>query len=387
MNVLFSFTAFVLGVLLIIIILYNNRQPTAKLLAFFIFTIAYNSLLNFLWASDTIRFVPFLLSTGPLVAYLRAPCLFFYVLFLFNDKQKIQFRDAWQLIPASIYIISYLPLFFSDTSYKLNVIDELYQNNKQMLLYVEGWVSLSRVHIILKSIVTVLYIILLFRLWKKYRPSISDEVSNNNQVLNWIKVIVAIYSINGSLGVLIGIYPSTILIWVAAVWHTLSYCGVICVGLFFLPNILYGTSKASIVDPVVDRLKTATPSEENANLIKNRLTEFLEKKGFLQKQIKLADLANQIGVQPYILSAYINQVYQLRFNDFINFYRIQFVAEGLVKGEWGQLTLEAIGEKAGFTNRTTFLNAFKKYKGTTPTLFLHQHRFIKNQRNHKPDQE
>jgi len=36
----------------------------------------------------------------------------------------------------------------------------------------------------------------------------------------------------------------------------------------------------------------------------------------------------------------------------------------------GELTLETIAEKAGFNNRVTFLTAFKKFTGTTPSQYI-----------------
>lgn len=382
MNLLFSFTAFVIGLLLVVIILYKNKQVTAKLLAFFIFTIAYNNLMSFLWESRDIMSFPFLLRTGPLVAYLRGPCLFFYILLLLDGRRRLKFTDAWHLIPALIYFIDYLPLFLSYEEYKLSVIDQLFQTYNQRTLFAEGWISLLPKHIWLKSIVTIIYLFLLAGIWKKYK--IPTSLLHNRQLVNWMKIVTAVFAIDSIFGIITGFYPSSVLVWTTTVFHLLSYCGVIIIGLFFLPDVLYGTGKTSNAEPIVDKLKYTGPSEETSNLVKDRMMEFLDQKGFLQKQIKLAELANIIGVQPYVLSAYINHVYHMRFNDFINFYRIQYVSDGLLKGEWEELTLEAIGEKAGFTNRTTFLNSFKRYKGTTPTLFLAQQKLIKKQNGLPP---
>ena len=61
----------------------------------------------------------------------------------------------------------------------------------------------------------------------------------------------------------------------------------------------------------------------------------------------------------------------MRFNDLINWCRIQYIKDGLDSAKWNLLTLEGIGEEAGFNNRTTFLAAFKKFTGVTPTAFVH----------------
>jgi len=96
----------------------------------------------------------------------------------------------------------------------------------------------------------------------------------------------------------------------------------------------------------------------------------MEKRLYLERNIKLQTVAEQLGVQPYILSAYINQIYRMRFNDLVNWCRIQYIKDGLIKGKWTMLTLEAVAEEAGFNNRTTFLAAFKRFTGVTPTGFV-----------------
>jgi AraC-like DNA-binding protein len=60
----------------------------------------------------------------------------------------------------------------------------------------------------------------------------------------------------------------------------------------------------------------------------------------------------------------------MHFNDVINLHRIKYIEEGLTTKKWETLTLEAIAGKAGFNNRITFLTAFKKFTGITPTQYI-----------------
>ena len=67
----------------------------------------------------------------------------------------------------------------------------------------------------------------------------------------------------------------------------------------------------------------------------------------------------------------------MHFNDVINLHRIKYIEEGLTNKEWETLTLEAIAGKAGFNNRITFLSAFKKFTGITPTQYIKKLRSAK----------
>ena len=74
----------------------------------------------------------------------------------------------------------------------------------------------------------------------------------------------------------------------------------------------------------------------------------------------------------------------MHFNDVINLHRIKYIEDGLANNKWESLTLEAIAEKAGFNNRITFLTAFKKFTGATPTQYIKSLGDPKGQNKSKP---
>ena len=139
--------------------------------------------------------------------------------------------------------------------------------------------------------------------------------------------------------------------------------------LLLRPEILYGV-KLNVAPVKNNKPKPQPAASQFPSELSSNLRSFMEKRLYLEKNIKLQTVAEQLGVQPYILSAYINQIYHMRFNDLVNWCRIQFIKDGLIKGKWTMLTLEAVAEEAGFNNRTTFLAAFKRFTGVTPTAFV-----------------
>jgi AraC-like DNA-binding protein len=62
----------------------------------------------------------------------------------------------------------------------------------------------------------------------------------------------------------------------------------------------------------------------------------------------------------------------MNFNDYLNKYRLEMVTARLDAGENAQKTLEAIALECGFQSRVTFIRAFKKAYGVTPTEYLNQ---------------
>jgi AraC-like DNA-binding protein len=102
-----------------------------------------------------------------------------------------------------------------------------------------------------------------------------------------------------------------------------------------------------------------------------KLKDFLSaKQPFLQPSYTLKQLADDTHIPLHHLSALINQHYGVRFNDFINYYRVNHCKLKILNDEWKQKKLEAIGEESGFNNRNTFSTAFKKVIGISPSGYL-----------------
>ena len=123
--------------------------------------------------------------------------------------------------------------------------------------------------------------------------------------------------------------------------------------------------------------------EEKVRELQQLFENYITKQYYLLQHTNLKQVASHLNTQPYVLSTFINQVYQMHFNDFINLHRIKYIEDGLTNKKWESLTLEAIAGKAGFNNRITFLTAFKKFTGITPTQYIKKLRSTKNKNETK----
>ena len=93
---------------------------------------------------------------------------------------------------------------------------------------------------------------------------------------------------------------------------------------------------------------------------------------FLRQGYSIIDLSNETGIPQHHLSALLNRVYEMRFNDYLNRKRINYIIENFGDPEWEVLTLEGIAKQAGFTSPTTFFNSIKKLTGLSPSEFIAQ---------------
>ena len=121
-------------------------------------------------------------------------------------------------------------------------------------------------------------------------------------------------------------------------------------------------------------LKSAEIDESNdeAELMSifNKTIELVNtEKYYLNKSVKLSDLAKKLSYNERLVSRAINKYGSGNFNKFINSFRIEYSKELLTGGKFDHYTIEAIAEECGFSNKVSFYNAFKSETGMSPTQF------------------
>ena len=88
---------------------------------------------------------------------------------------------------------------------------------------------------------------------------------------------------------------------------------------------------------------------------------------YQRQKISLNDLAAHLKFSPHDVSQLLNQAYHQNFADFINGFRVNFVKEQLkIKTNFESITIESIGDEAGFSSKSSFFSVFKKLTGLTP---------------------
>lgn len=119
--------------------------------------------------------------------------------------------------------------------------------------------------------------------------------------------------------------------------------------------------------------EAAGPSEEEMaaqNYAAQLRQRIVESSMYLQPELSLSSLAEQLETTPHKLSELINQVFGQTFYEFINDLRIQYAAS-LLQQEKDKSITEVFYE-AGFTTKSTFYSHFKKIYNCTPTEFRSQ---------------
>jgi AraC-like DNA-binding protein len=109
-----------------------------------------------------------------------------------------------------------------------------------------------------------------------------------------------------------------------------------------------------------------------AQKITTELAQFImERKIYRNKGLKVSELAKQTNYPAYLISQSINQHYNMRFNEFLNKFRVQEAMERL-KNTNENDKIEVIAREVGFSSMSSLYEAFKKETNITPQTFRNQ---------------
>jgi len=398
----------------VLLVFSRSKTVNNRWLAGYYLVIGYGFLVAFLLYSRLITVFPWYHTyrTGYISGFLFMPFSFFYTRSLILQK-RFRTRDLLHFIPAIVFTIDFIPFYFTPGSYKLQqaAIDAR-QLDTIWGQFSQGWLGIGFIYTPLRIFLTTVYWILQVRMIFHLGKVKGDNlVAENKGVMIWAKIFCGsqvLFFLPYYLNAVMGEQQNFFFVTVTS---TAIGIGVTTIALIMQPNILYGlkgvmiriaqhgggnyadhpvtAATETIKDNTEDlnvRLVTIEPGlpEDNANTevylsgqkltgLGRQVTEhILQQRSYLKKGCTCAALAAEVDMQPYVLSAVINQVFKTNFNDFLNSHRIDHAKTLIQNGQAKMLTLEGLSEQCGFNNRNTFTTAFKKHTGQTPSDFIKQ---------------
>lgn len=127
--------------------------------------------------------------------------------------------------------------------------------------------------------------------------------------------------------------------------------------LLFKPDVYY----------VIAKYKNNKLTQPDKLEYLQKLNFYMEtQKPYLNPDITLESLANDISVNPRILSQIINETYKKNFKSFILEYRIRESMQILADSKYRNLTILEILYQVGFNSKSAFNNQFKLFTNLTP---------------------
>ena len=134
-------------------------------------------------------------------------------------------------------------------------------------------------------------------------------------------------------------------------------------------------SKKPVSSPVIAESNSTNSITSIDNNIKFRildeLSNFEENKEFLDKNLTLSRLANQLNTNPSYLSRVINSELKMSFSQYLKELRIDYVINRLNEDlVFSNYSLKAIADESGFANYKSFYRAFEEIVNEKPSIYL-----------------
>jgi AraC-like DNA-binding protein len=405
LNAALSFLSF----LVLLVHWLKNQKASLPNFLFRIFLLANAHLIivSSLIQNHAIYKLPHLYRTGSISGFLLAP-LVYLIINKSLKKKSWNWQDYLHLIPALLYTVDFLPFFILSGDTKRQLLQQLPAVGTAVG-FKEGWLLPGSAWQILRIFHLVIYSFSGYLLVKKYVTKNGASFIEDNRKLiilfYWLCIYLFLYGF--SITVLVSnIFPKDGILIVTLILSISSLVSYLY--LFLNPEVLYGLKGMWVIielpQPAAPSfsdiaLTTDTDAESSlpqeqqqadtllkepitrkiylnqiqVTLLEDALVKYMnESKAFLNPGFSLPQMAKETGQPLQNISAFVNQHIGENFNDFVNRYRVNHLI-GIYENDESiaqRLTLEALGKKAGFGSRSTFISAFKKVTGQTPSAYF-----------------
>src|SRR5690606_17967728 len=111
------------------------------------------------------------------------------------------------------------------------------------------------------------------------------------------------------------------------------------------------------------------PDDQLIPLMEKLTALMHEQKLYLDSDLNLLKLADQMQISTHHLSYLINTGFNENFFTFINRHRVEKAKELLQDPSYDHLNILVIGHESGFNSKTSFNTTFKKMTHSTPTEY------------------
>lgn len=157
-------------------------------------------------------------------------------------------------------------------------------------------------------------------------------------------------------------------------------CHKICFGLSVLLVVVFGYLRLHAYDQRLAQAFANTDTEAQNELLSPAMAEKIgtslhvlmtQRQLYLQPNVKLSDLAREIGTCRTYLSTYLNQTLGTDFSTYINQQRIEHAKQQLPLPATSQ-SIDSFYREFGFASPRAFFRNFKQYTGMTPDEWIKQ---------------
>jgi len=351
------------------------EQLSIKLLALLIVILVFHLSLIAIDIKDLFVHFPHLSRLSWIIPLLYGPLILLLTQSIVKINFALQKKHLIYFLPIIIYGIALAPYFLLTTNEKAEFLKDTIQvTNADFGIYnsLTGFIHIGFVS---------------FSLWifYTYKKKLSTYFSNPGRVhIKWLEqflwaiLIIMIFSViafftrKHNTSFLSAIYPYNFLLVVFLIYW-IAYKLLLSPSIYRNSQTLINNiNTTNLPSKSIDQKYSKTAlSSKKVEAIKLQLKEHMVKeKPYLNPDLSIDDLSNQLMVKRHHLSQIINLSFNKNFFEFINSYRIKEFKKQAKDFDNDHLSILGIALNCGFNSKATFNSVFKKQEGITPSAYI-----------------
>jgi AraC-like DNA-binding protein len=364
------------GIFLAALLLTKKRRTISDtILATFFLIFSLNIFLSFMEAYNRQNGFPypiFILTAAPLLL-LHGPFLWLYIKSLTDQYFRIKPKYYLNLIPFLALLLQHsLTIYILPTENRIEYVqNEIF---KQTFAY--------PFFIVLIALSPIAYFYLGLRLIRQYKQKIEGYFSQTAGIdLKWLRMIFGSWI---SISVLINSFFIIDLVYPIAPFGMMQFFSFVIAAIYVIFIGFYGLRQENVflTNSINLNLEVATAQpvdsyskplkEDEKEFIQTLLKHMNEHKPYLQSEITLKALSDELKVGTEYLSEIINNDLNKNFFDFINHYRIEEFKNQSKNEKNKHLNIIGLAFNCGFNSKATFNRVFKNSTGLTPSEYINK---------------
>lgn len=329
----------------------GNRTPN-RILALLLLLFTVHLLHIVLYWTRSLTALPHLFGAPWLFPYVYGPLLFLYARYVKAPGRPFRRTDAAHGLPFLAALALSGRFYLASAEWKRRILESSYERTASASGFVLALFTLQFLHFLV-------YVSLTLR-----------ETGGDERAHRWTRRL------------LLG-FAATFTVWFVyglAVSLGLPYWRAIDVGATLaMTATIYAIGYTALREPEIflgelrrrrGRYQGSALGVSEVEAHRERLLLLMaEAKPYRDAGLRLADLAALVGLNPHELSQVVNQSFEQNYNDFVNRYRVEEAKRLLSDPSRLDDSLLSLAYEAGFNNKTSFNEAFKKHARTTPSRF------------------
>ena len=295
--------------------------------------------------------------------FLFGPLFYLYSKSILDDHFHWHKKNWLHFVPYLIQLSLNIPYFVADKSLWLEFIDQFLSGNLPMGFPIKIIFAIQNLHLLVYLLVTFKWI----QSAKKTYTTSSFVIPVSKRI-RWLTSLTCCVSL-----LLITFFSLYLFVVFNGRYNPVTnyiYTMVMSGILYFIAYSF--TVKPELISPdFIQKYRTYMPfiGNDGDRYLEKLGTLLAERKAFIDPELKLATVADELGLPQHQVSKLINEKLGKSFTDLINEYRVEEFISRINHPEYQSYSIFGIALDVGFNSKSSFNTAFKKITGKTPSEY------------------